>query len=416
MELEHPERFISFPDDNTPLARWNGTIAELLEYTIPLQIAGRLSANSGEPMSYTDTVKLVERIFGITISAPYDRKTKLLSRKKNDTPFLDKMRIVFREEAENCIAESACYKTKSADVLFDVCFLFSVSSYPCSKKNTEIMDTCIDDLGMVNNTVKLLTKKEMAAELGISYRTVERWYNSGYIKRIRIGGRIFSLIPKCTASGIVSSLRRMPMSRRSRARRHGLFRIFYSSSSKVSTSVDELPDRDKDVQRVVGNARTHCIRHRPLVCTYVHGLSFGLADGDNHTCCSSLPAEQVVPVGRLQRAEYAARLRPYRLRQTSGRRSTCYRIRSFEEHFMAAEMSATRTQTETRTVIPMQDASEMSTVVSASRTQNGNRPMRKRKCPRQRHNRGHKFPPGATSLRKCPHLCPPCGHKRAMDA
>ncbi len=43
---------------------------------------------------------MAERIFGITISAPYDRKTKLLSRKKNDTPFLDKMRIAFREEAE----------------------------------------------------------------------------------------------------------------------------------------------------------------------------------------------------------------------------------------------------------------------------------------------------------------------------
>ena len=48
------------------------------------------------------------------------------------------------------------------------------------------MDTCINDLGMVNNTVKLQTKKEMAAELGISYRTVERWYNSGYIKCIRL--------------------------------------------------------------------------------------------------------------------------------------------------------------------------------------------------------------------------------------
>ncbi len=100
MELEHPERFISFSDGSGPLARWNGTIAELLEYTIPLQIAGRLSANSGEPLSYTDAVKLVEQIFGITISSPYDRKTKLLSRKKNDTPFLDKMRVVFREEAE----------------------------------------------------------------------------------------------------------------------------------------------------------------------------------------------------------------------------------------------------------------------------------------------------------------------------
>lgn len=92
------------------------TIAELLEYTIPLQIAGRLSANSGEPMSYTDTVKLVERIFGITISAPYDRKTKLLSRKKNDTPFLDKMRIVFREEAEKLHRWISALQTKSADV------------------------------------------------------------------------------------------------------------------------------------------------------------------------------------------------------------------------------------------------------------------------------------------------------------
>lgn len=59
-----------------------------------------MSANSGEPLSYTDAVKLVEQIFGITISSPYDRKTKLLSRKKNDMPFLDKMRVVFRVEAE----------------------------------------------------------------------------------------------------------------------------------------------------------------------------------------------------------------------------------------------------------------------------------------------------------------------------
>ena len=63
-------------------------------------MAGLLSANSGEPLSYTDAVKLVEQIFGITISSPYDRKTKLLFRKKNDTPFFDKMRVVFREEAE----------------------------------------------------------------------------------------------------------------------------------------------------------------------------------------------------------------------------------------------------------------------------------------------------------------------------
>ncbi len=38
---------------------------------------------------------------------------------------------------------------------------------------------------------RLLTKKEMAAEFGVCYRTIERWHNSGYITCIRIGGRIY---------------------------------------------------------------------------------------------------------------------------------------------------------------------------------------------------------------------------------
>jgi hypothetical protein len=100
-----------------------------------------------------------------------------------------------------------CYRQNQQTSYSTSAFLFSVSSYPCIEKNTEIMDTCINDLGMVNNTVKLQTKKEMAAELGISYRTVERWYNSGYIKCIRIGGRIFFPYTEVYRSGIGSSSR-----------------------------------------------------------------------------------------------------------------------------------------------------------------------------------------------------------------
>lgn len=33
-ESEHPKRFISFSDGSGPLARWNGTIAELPEYAM----------------------------------------------------------------------------------------------------------------------------------------------------------------------------------------------------------------------------------------------------------------------------------------------------------------------------------------------------------------------------------------------
>lgn len=39
--------------------------------------------------------------------------------------------------------------------------------------------------------IKLLTKKEAANALRVCYRTLERWYNKGYIRRIQIGGKIY---------------------------------------------------------------------------------------------------------------------------------------------------------------------------------------------------------------------------------
>ena len=42
------------------------------------------------------------------------------------------------------------------------------------------------------NLQELYVAKKCAARmLGVCYRTLERWYNSGYIDRIRIGGRIY---------------------------------------------------------------------------------------------------------------------------------------------------------------------------------------------------------------------------------
>jgi DNA-binding transcriptional MerR regulator len=45
--------------------------------------------------------------------------------------------------------------------------------------------------GASGTTVRLLSKKQMAAEMGVCYRTIERWDTSGYIRRIRIGGRVY---------------------------------------------------------------------------------------------------------------------------------------------------------------------------------------------------------------------------------
>lgn len=49
----------------------------------------------------------------------------------------------------------------------------------------------VSDPSRQDTTEKLLSKKQAAAEFGVCYRTIERWFNNGYIRRIRIGGRIY---------------------------------------------------------------------------------------------------------------------------------------------------------------------------------------------------------------------------------
>lgn len=53
------------------------------------------------------------------------------------------------------------------------------------------MDTNFYDRKSDERIKRLLSKKEAAAELGVSYRTIERWYNMNYINYVRIGGRVF---------------------------------------------------------------------------------------------------------------------------------------------------------------------------------------------------------------------------------
>ncbi len=99
MDLEHPERFIEFPADPTPLARWGGKIADLIEYHIGPQAAGLLQHPSGRPMTWEEAVEFLEKTYGITISNPSDRRAKALERQKN-TAFQDEMRKVYLLEAE----------------------------------------------------------------------------------------------------------------------------------------------------------------------------------------------------------------------------------------------------------------------------------------------------------------------------
>jgi hypothetical protein len=99
MELEYPERFTV---ETTPaaLAKWTGTISELLELAVSVHNTGTAVKSTGEPMAWSDVIALIERIFGLKIPRPYERKSKLFNRKKDETPFLHKLITVFKTEIE----------------------------------------------------------------------------------------------------------------------------------------------------------------------------------------------------------------------------------------------------------------------------------------------------------------------------
>ncbi|MDL2319836.1 hypothetical protein LJC45_01745 [Alistipes sp. OttesenSCG-928-B03] len=99
LDLEHPERFIVFPESQPALARWNGSVNDLIEYFIGPQAAGKLLNPDGRPMNYEESVEFLEKTFGILIPNAHDRRGRVLDRQKN-TSFMDEMRRVFLEEAK----------------------------------------------------------------------------------------------------------------------------------------------------------------------------------------------------------------------------------------------------------------------------------------------------------------------------
>ncbi len=99
MDLEHPERFIEFPADPAPLARWGGSINDLIEYHLGPQAAGVLQLPSGRPMNYEESIEFLEKTYGISVPQPHDRRGRVLDRQKN-TAFTDEMRRTLLEEAK----------------------------------------------------------------------------------------------------------------------------------------------------------------------------------------------------------------------------------------------------------------------------------------------------------------------------
>ncbi len=75
--------------------------------------------------------------------------------------------------------------------VYTLIVIFPVANFVFETKSTFVMDSIISDTGILGIGKKLISKKQAAAEFGIHYRTLERWYKFGYISYVRLGGRVF---------------------------------------------------------------------------------------------------------------------------------------------------------------------------------------------------------------------------------
>ncbi len=98
--LQFPKSFVHKGRNHAPLAGWKGTQADLLEMHSPVHKMGKMLKPDGEPMAYSDVIDFLYYAYGVEVSGPYDRKTKLLTRIKGGAPFLEQMIQVYLDEVD----------------------------------------------------------------------------------------------------------------------------------------------------------------------------------------------------------------------------------------------------------------------------------------------------------------------------
>ncbi len=100
LSLQYPAAFV-LRTDLAPAAKWTGTLVDLLELLVPLHKAGLLRKPDGREFPFAGLVETFGNLLGVAIPNDlYDRKTKMLMRKKNPAPLLDRLRRLFLEEVE----------------------------------------------------------------------------------------------------------------------------------------------------------------------------------------------------------------------------------------------------------------------------------------------------------------------------
>ena len=98
-EFDHPERFLMVTPTGS-VYKWMGTNADLKELAIALHNAGLVRKTTGEELAFKEMVSSLEQHFNIKIPDIYERKARIMARKKNIAPLLEKLLNAYREAVQ----------------------------------------------------------------------------------------------------------------------------------------------------------------------------------------------------------------------------------------------------------------------------------------------------------------------------
>lgn len=80
---------------------WDGNIADLTELGIVIFKSKLIRKPTGEPLTYVDIMKGFEKLFGVKLPKNiYSRKIRAMERKKNNSPLLERLLALYKQEVE----------------------------------------------------------------------------------------------------------------------------------------------------------------------------------------------------------------------------------------------------------------------------------------------------------------------------
>jgi hypothetical protein len=90
-QLNCPPHLLTEPTKTFPEYKWAGTKNDLTEGLVALHRTNVIRLRDGTPISFVLFAKFIGSFFGITYHNPHDDMRKVLNRKKETTPFLQRL-------------------------------------------------------------------------------------------------------------------------------------------------------------------------------------------------------------------------------------------------------------------------------------------------------------------------------------